>query len=183
MRSWASRCRQEQRACANSDAPGPAARPPRRPNRRRRQGSHPPGLRSARPLDGRPRVGQRWLRCNQAASARQLGIRRRGRPHQSRCSARPGWHCNRWPGLGAWLVLSSASAPPMMASTLLLGRAMAPESLIQQGRQLSGSCARAGSRLREAAGPPLPRRTLPLPAARGALSAEGLAPPRWPGAV
>lgn len=130
---------------------------------------------TVRALSMADRVGQRWLQLHQAASARQLSTSAEaGRINALQRLARLALQ-SLGLGLGAWLVLEQRISPAMMmACTLLLGRAMAPwESLIQQGRQLS-ALRQSWPRLREALDRPADAEPLPLPAARGALSAEGL---------
>ena len=78
-------------------------------------------------------------------------------------------------GLGAWLVLEQRISPGMMmASSLLLGRALLPwETLIQQGRSLA-ALRESWPRLCEMLARPAEPAPLALPAARGALRVEGL---------
>lgn len=79
-------------------------------------------------------------------------------------------------GLGAWLVLEQRISPGMMmASSLLLGRALQPwEGLIQQGRTLA-ALRESWPRLRDLLHRPAAAEPLALPAPRGALRVEDLA--------
>lgn len=78
-------------------------------------------------------------------------------------------------GLGAWLVLEQRISPGMMmASSLLLGRALQPwEGLIQQGRTLA-ALRESWPRLRELLARPAEPAPIALPAPRGALRVEGV---------
>ena len=78
--------------------------------------------------------------------------------------------------LGAWIVITQHASPGIMiATTIILGRALAPiEQLVSAWRSLSEASlalARTVKVLREL--PPCPPRT-PLPAPSGALAVEGL---------
>jgi ATP-binding cassette, subfamily C, bacterial exporter for protease/lipase len=130
---------------------------------------------TVRALGLAPRLGERWQALHDRASAQQLQAgAEAGRIGALQRFARLATQSLAL-GLGAWLVLEQRITPGMMmASSLLLGRALQPwEGLIQQGRSLA-ALRESWPRLCEALARPAAPVPLELPEPRGALRAEGL---------